>query len=202
MNKKRRINSRMIWALPTLLALSQTVEAQTFACKNSDLVLGFRKTGIYQENNEVVVNIGQASNYVNATIGTSFAVTNFSLSQLVPGSFSSLDHLSWSVSGWYTGTTYPGYPTYTLWVTVPRSSIGVQSASATRLDRATQQTTRAQIASIFSNAGFVSSDLGTSNEFNTLYLVRESIAGYPTRGPDAGERRPTLPPAPCRRAAR
>ena len=180
MNKKRLICSRIIWALPAFLALIQTGEAQTFAYKNNDLVLGFRKTGVYQENNEIVVNIGQASNYVNAAIGTSFPVTNFSLSQLVPGSFSTLDHLSWSVVGWYTGTNYPGYPTYTLWVTVPRSSIGVQSAGATRLDRATQQTTRAQIASIFSNAGFVSSDVGTSNEFNTPYFVREGIAVYPT----------------------
>jgi len=162
------------------MALIQTGEAQTFVYRNNDLVLGFRKTGVYQENNELVVNIGQASNYVNAAIGNSFPVTNFSLPQLVPGSFSILDHLSWSVVGWYTGTNYPGYPTYTLWVTVPRSSIGVQSAGATRLDRGTQQTTRAQIASIFSNAGFVSSDVGTSNEFNTPYLVREGIAAYPT----------------------
>jgi len=180
MNKKRLICSRVMWALPALLALIQTGEAQTFAYQNNDLVLGFRKTGVYQENHETVVNIGQASNYVNAAIGTSFPVSNFSLSQLVPGSFSSLNHLSWSVVGWYTGTNYPGYPTYTLWVTVPRPSIGVQSAGATRLDRGTQQTTRAQIASIFSGARFVSSDVGTSNEFNTPYLVREGIAAYPS----------------------
>src|SRR6185436_14910357 len=125
-------------------------------------VLGFRKAGVYQENNEVVVDIGQASNYVSAANGSVITVTNFSLAQLVPGSYSSLDHLSWSVVGWYTGTTYPGYPTYTLWMTVPRTSFSVQTTPATRLDRASQQTIRAQIVSIFANAAFISTDLAAS----------------------------------------
>ncbi len=180
MNRKRTFGRAASLGLLSLLALLEHVEAQTFVYNNNDLVLGFRKAGVYQENNEVVVNIGQASNYVSAANGTVINITNFSLAQLVPGSYSSLDHLSWSVVGWYTGTTYPGYPTYTLWVTVPRTSFNVQTAPATRLDRASQQTIRAQIASIFANASFISSDLVTSNAYNTVSLVREAIATYPT----------------------
>jgi hypothetical protein len=180
MNRKRLFGRAAPLGLLALLALSGSVGAQTFVYNNNDLMLGFRKTGVYQENNEVVVNIGQASNYVSAANGSVINITNFSLAQLMPGSYSSLDHLSWSVVGWYTGTTYPGYPTYTLWVTVPRSSFTVQTASAARLDRASQQTIRAQIASIFANASFISTDLTASNAYNTVSLVREAIATYPT----------------------
>jgi hypothetical protein len=166
--------------LVLLLALVADARAQSFVYKNNDLLLGFRKNGVYQENNELVVDIGQASNYVNAAIGSIIPVTNFSLAQLAPGTFSSLNNLSWSVTGWYTGTSYPGYPTYTLWVTVPRANINVQSVPATRLDRSTQQTTRSEIVSILANASFISTDLGTSNAYNNVYLVREGISAYPT----------------------
>ena len=174
---------------PSLLKLSYIVslgvaglamQAQTFQYQPNDLFLTFRKTGINQENYEAVVDIGQASNLVNATFGTKLNIQASTPAQLTPGSFLSLDNLSWSVIGYYTGTAYAGYPSYTLWMTVPRQNVAVKSGDAARLDRLTQNTIRSKIASIASNAGYVSQDLGTSNQFNTASFVRESIAAYPS----------------------
>jgi hypothetical protein len=142
-------------------------------------MLTFRKNGVYQESYEVVVDLGQASTYVNASIGTKITNTQFSASQLVTGCFASLNNLSWAVSGDYQGTSYPGYPVYTLWVTVPRTNNAVRSTDVSRLDRLTQNTVRSKIDSILLNAAYISQNLGTSNQFNTTTLVRESIATYP-----------------------
>jgi len=163
--------------LVTLAGLS--APGQTFQYQVNDLFLTFRKTGINQENYESLVNIGQASNYVGAAIGAKLTVKGYAGTQVTPGSFTSLNNISWSVIGYYVGTAYPGYPSYTLWVTVPRQNNSIKTADAARLDRLTQNTIRSKIASIASNAGYVSQDLGTSNQFNTVSFVRESIAAYP-----------------------
>src|SRR5882672_6231617 len=51
-------------------ALVQSATAQTFQYQVNDLVLTLRKNGVFQESYEVVVNLGQASPYVNAAVGT------------------------------------------------------------------------------------------------------------------------------------
>ncbi len=53
-----------------LLAAGTMAPAQTFTYANNDLILGLRKNSPYTENYEVVVDIGQASNYFNLTVGT------------------------------------------------------------------------------------------------------------------------------------
>jgi hypothetical protein len=170
-------------ALVGLLTLVGSAEAQPFVYQNNDLCLGFRKNAPYTENYELVVDIGQASNYVGAGIGTTMPVQGYAASQMVPGSFLTLDDLSWSVCGYYSGsgygTEYPADVEYTLWVTVPRTNNSVQSQTASRLDWTLQHDVRPKIASILSNAGFISQALGTSNEFNTASFVLESISLYP-----------------------
>jgi hypothetical protein len=169
-------------ALVGFLTLTDISEAQPFVYQNNDLCLGFRKNGAYAENYEVVVDIGQASNYVAAAIGTTLPVQGYSASQMVPGSFVTLDDLSWSVCGYYSGsgygTAYPAAVEYTLWVTVPRANNAVQSQAASRLPWTLQHDVRPKIASILSNAGFISQAQGTSNEFNTASFVLESISLY------------------------
>ena len=161
------------------LALEQA-SAQPFVYQPNDLALGFRKTG-GQANYEAVVNLGQASNYFGAAIGT-FPVTNYSTSQLTPGTFANLSNLSWSVFGYYSGSgfgsSYPNSAASTLWVTVPRTDKAVRSADATRLTRGQQASARSPINSILDNAVFVSGDSGAS-AYNTSTFVRESIATYP-----------------------
>ena len=182
--KTRRLNvaGNAVLALVGVLTLIETAEAQPFVYQNNDLCLGFRKNAPYTENNEVVVDIGQASNYVGAAIGTTMPVQGYAASQMA-GSFVTLDNLSWSVCGYYSGSgygaAYPAGVAYTLWVTVPRANNAVQSQAASRLDWATQHEVRPKIASMLLNAGFISQAIGTSNEFNTASFVLESILLYP-----------------------
>ena len=170
-------------ALAGMLALVGAAQAQPFISQNNDLCLGFRKNAPYTENNELVVDIGQASNYLNAAVGTTNPVQGYSAVQMVPGSFLSLDNLSWSVVGYYSGSgygaSYPSGVAYTLWLTVPRANSAVQSQVPSRLAWTLQHNVRPKIASIFSNAGYISQAIGTSNEFNTASFVLESISLYP-----------------------
>ena len=165
-----------------LLVFLSAAPAQVFTYKDSDLCLGFRKVTPYTENNEVVINIGQASNYVNAAIGTTLPVTAYTASQLVPGSFTTANNLSWSVTGWFVGpnSSYPGYPAYTVWLTVPRFDNAVRSADANRQTGSGQQVIKSKMSSILLNAGFISRDIGNSNAFNTATFIRESIGTYST----------------------
>src|ERR1051326_9153919 len=48
--------------------------AQTFQTQVNDLFLTLRKTGINQENYEALVDIGPASNFINAAVGTKLNV--------------------------------------------------------------------------------------------------------------------------------
>ncbi|HVV72143.1 MAG TPA: hypothetical protein VHI52_11705, partial [Verrucomicrobiae bacterium] len=151
--------------------------ALPFTYTNNDLLLGFRKTGVNQENYEVVVNIGPAVNYLNAAVNSTVSVPNFSLSQLVPDSFTSLNNLNWSVSG-FTRTNLtnvlPGGVNNTLWVTVPRTAQNVQSSPPNRLTYSAQGQVATAISSIGANAAYLSS-LTLSNNDNTAKLVREPI---------------------------
>jgi len=163
----------------TLLFL-ETASAAPFVYKNNDLTLGFRKTGGFAGNYEAVVNLGQASNYFGASLGTTVPVTSFVASQLTPGTFANLNNLSWSVFGWYNsgyGATYPATAKYTLWVTVPRTNSAVRSADATRPLRASLINVKPQISSILDNASFVSTDSGAS-AYNTASFVREDTTTY------------------------
>jgi hypothetical protein len=184
-SKTRRLNlpGCMVLALLGFLTLIKTADAQPFVYQNNDLCLGFRKNAPYTENYEVVGNIGQASNYLNTAIGTTMPVQGFSASQVVPGCFTTLNNLSWSVCGYYSGSgygaSYPANVQFTLWVTVPRTDNAVRSEDPQRIELTLQRNVRPKILSIFSNAAFISQNLGTSNQFNTASFVRESISLYP-----------------------
>jgi len=108
---------KWLFAAGTAVLISPVVQAQ-FIYTNNDLLLGFRKTGIHTESFEAAVNIGQATNYVYLQPGTTLPVPGFTASQLTPDSFSDLNFLSWSVSGFVkTNTLFvlPGYNNNTIW---------------------------------------------------------------------------------------
>ncbi len=180
---QQRVGSRpLLLTAFALFALAGLADAQPFTYKDSDLCLGFRKVTPYSDNNQVVVNIGQASTYVNASIGTVLPISAFSASQLASPTFADLNNLSWSVFGWFTlpSANYPGYPAYTLWLTVPRTDNAVRSADANRYGATVQAVAKSKMGSILSGAAFISHDIGTSGTYNTAAFVRESIATYPT----------------------
>lgn len=186
----RNTNTGVSWLLLltviALLAIGMVAKGQTFTYQSSDLCLTFRKVTPYAENNEAVVNIGQASNYLNAAVGTKMPVPGFSASQLVPGTFESLNNLSWAVFGWYifapSLTNYAGYPHgTTLWLTVPRTDNAVRSPDAIRVDNVLQQQTETVMSTLLNDARYISHQIAISNAYNTAQFVREPIAGYPDR---------------------
>jgi hypothetical protein len=177
MKQERRSACAAILVTLGLAALSPSVGAQTFNYTNNDLLLGFRKTGTFQENYEVVVNIGKATNYLDAANGAVINVPNFSASQLTPDSFSSLNDLNWSVFG-YVKTNLvnvlPGYVNNTLWLTVPRTSNNVQSVAPNRMSYSGQGTVAGYVNSIGSDAAYLSS-ITTAGPDNTARFIREPI---------------------------
>jgi hypothetical protein len=156
-------------------------QAQTFTYAYNDLILGFRQTSP-AGNNEVVVDIGQASGYTSLTVGTKITVPGFTPSQVSPGSFTSFNRLSWSVFGPY-ASGYSGYPNHTLWLTVPRTNNAVISASPTRLNFSPQGLLIQKMSSIVGYPGdsggaeYISSNVA-SNQFNTSSFVQEVLASY------------------------
>jgi hypothetical protein len=178
MKMNRSFAVRLGLGILGITALAEVGWAQTFTYTNNDLLLGFRKTGTFQETHEVVVNIGKATNYVQAGPGANIAVPNFTLSQLSPGSFANLNHLNWSVVGFSKtnlGTVLPGYMNNVLWVTVPRTSPGLQSTPPARLSYSDQGGKVAvNINAIGVNAVFLSSQTA-SNQFNTPKLIQEPV---------------------------
>lgn len=163
--------------LALALAATQPGRAQVFTYKTGDLCLGIRKTGanVDADNNEVVVDIGQASNYVSLAIGSTIPVPNLSVGQL-SGCFVDFNNIQWSVTGYLTTSNFfPGYPAQTLWLSEARPSASVQSTAWTREGISSQQPVNPKIHGIFGGAQQISKYLGVSSEFNTPYFVQENL---------------------------
>jgi hypothetical protein len=149
---------------------------QTFAYQYNDSVLGFRKTGNFQANYELVVDIGPVTNYTTLAAGATVTVPSFSplqLSDAFPNT--NLDNLNWSVSAGDSVVSVLGYPGKTIWLTVQRTNANVQSAAPLRLNRSSLQVVGTEIVSILDGAVTISATIGASNQDNTASLVREPI---------------------------
>ncbi len=118
--------------------------AAPFLYSSGDLVLAFRQTG---SASDYAVNIGKATNYNNLPGGSTFAVTNLSVSQL-GAAFPSVNELKWSVAGAIRTAGNPTYPIQTLWVSRPRVDAGTPSAPWLRRSTSTQGTAGAQIDAV------------------------------------------------------
>lgn len=165
---------KMILAAAGVLTMAHVAIAQPFAYKANDLLLGFRKTGAHQANYELVVNIGQGSNYVGMAAGSIVTVPNYTPAQLTPGAFPDLNFLNWSVLG-NPDHSLSGYPNNTIWLTVPRANFATQTTAPQRFSPNAQQSISADISSIFDGA-VQDSSLAVSNaSFNNTVLVREPI---------------------------
>ncbi|MDB6110243.1 MAG: hypothetical protein JWR69_1993, partial [Pedosphaera sp.] len=177
MNQKRNVLWQMTFTAVGILTFIQAADALPFVLHPSDLCLGFRKVGTFKENNEVVVNIGQATNYVNLASGSVITVTNLSASQLSPDSFTSLNNLSVSAFGVVNGNVYPGYPRNTIWVAIPRSDVNVQSTPPDRQDQDFSATLVSSINNIINGAVAISSRI-SSNQDNTISFLREPSSNF------------------------
>src|SRR5260221_1864971 len=96
--KKHSVLCRLFVFLLTNFAFFQSVQAQPFAFVSRDLLVGFRKLSPFSTPYELVVNIGQATNYNNLPPGARITITQFTFNQLT-NAFGDLSDLSCAVSG-------------------------------------------------------------------------------------------------------
>src|ERR1700722_1329485 len=84
-------------------SLVQDVKAQPFAYNPNDVFIGFRKTGANQGSFELVVDIGQATNYTTMTPGSSISLSSFYSPSQLSDAFSNYNNLNFSISGGQNG---------------------------------------------------------------------------------------------------
>jgi hypothetical protein len=158
------------------------VAQQTFTYSNyGDVLAGFRKTGIHQGNYELVVNIGNITNFLALSAGSSLSISNYSSTQLADAFPDGNDNLQWSVSSAFRGIgswVTPGltFPAYTIWVTLPRTNANIQTPPLPRYLKGQTASVSQSILAIGNNAAIVSGSLGATNADNNAVLVREPIA--------------------------
>ena len=157
-----------------VLAGAHSARAQFFNYSGKgDLMAGFRKPGVGTY--ELIVNLGNVTNFVALTPGATVSVTNFSPAQLTDA-FPSYASLNWSVFATFTGppnSTYAGYQLDTIWFTAPRADASTQSAPPTRKSASAQSLVQSLMDSIGKGAHTTSVNYGSTNADNNSVLVRE-----------------------------
>jgi len=172
MTKKYVLLAGSLGMLGLLFSASPS-NAQNFTSSKGDLLAGFRKTGAFQGAFELVVNIGNVTNFLAKPQGSSNYIAIYAPSQL-SAAFSSFSNLQWSVFGSFAGSTpYAGFPATTLWYTKARTDINIQSPPAPRNPSSGQTQARQQILGVGLGAAAISAGLGSTNANNNSVLVRE-----------------------------
>jgi hypothetical protein len=155
MKMNRNLNFFRVLALAAagITAVTNLADAASFNYTPADLILGFRLSG----RPDAVIDIGQASIYDAVPAGQTIPVTNLptGLTTLLNTAFSSLDGVSWSVTG--TERAAGTYPLQTIWATAARANTNVQSTPWPRQGQFAQGGPASQIAAIGANAATYSS---------------------------------------------
>ena len=185
--KKHSVLCRFFVLLPAIFTLVQAASALPFVYKPHDLLVTFRKLAPFATPYELVVNIGQTTNYNDLAPGTKITFTQFTLDQLT-NSFGDLNNLSWAVSGCVSfGSGSASLPNNTLWVTDPRTDAGVQTTPYTRISSGNAQPTVAKISGIGNNTVTYSGNQSVG-PYNTPTAVQipadNSLAPSPQLGPN------------------
>lgn len=171
--------NRWCWgmAILTVIGLPEVASAQYFTYANGDLVAGFRKAsgGSY----ELVVNVGNVSNFLAQPIGTVIPVANLTSNQL-GDAFGNITtaQLQWSVSAAIYGSGFQmwdGFHATTIWFTLPRSNPGTPTSPPLRQNDSTQSQVQQAILTIEHGANVIGSALGTTGQDNNASLVREPV---------------------------
>lgn len=183
---KTNRNPKLIRSLAAVVGgfalFAGAVSAAPFLYTSGDLTLTFRKSG---NADDYVVNIGKATNYNNVPTGTTFTVTNLSLSQL-GAAFPSYNELKWSVAAANRLEALdPNYPAQTLWISRQRISPSVPSTPWQRRGQSLQGNVGSQIDAVGKNAATASSTLpGGAN--NTATGVVIPVGNNPNVGAPIG----------------
>ena len=174
---------RLFWKLGVagLLGLPGVMNGQFTFNDSGDLLLGFRKTGAFQGNYELVVDAGQVTQFLALSPGSSLTISNFSPAQLTDAFPDGYQDLQWSAFSAFAQdadwTNSVGvFPDATTWYTRPRTNAAVQSVPPPRLKTGSSQTLRNQMVSVGYGASSISVALGATNSDNNTFLVREPIS--------------------------
>lgn len=181
----RRLGLRL--ALLAAVTLPGLAGAQNFTYNETgDVLAGFRQTGSYQGNYELVVDLGNVTNYLALPVGTTLTLTNY-LNPVVltvtTNAFTSLNQVQWSVfAGGQPGSstawssTMGSFAVNTIWYTQPSTSATTQTTPPIREPKGSQQGPRADMYGVGTGAVTISPDLGATNVDNNTFLVREPVS--------------------------
>jgi hypothetical protein len=179
--------TKMLLACVSVASLIQDVYAAPFAYNYGDLILCCRKIGGTDDLGDprvtsaysFEVNLGPASQFYNATSGSTVSLTpgQFSATQIaaVFGGLANggLNDLYWSVSGYVDpSATGSSFPAHTLWVTAPRLDPDVQADPWVRNSANNQANVDSTIRSILEGARLYSATIPPDANFNTATVVR------------------------------
>lgn len=188
MNKSKSFLKRYALKLAVAAVLSAPVlaGAQVFQYNHNggDVCAGFRKTGTYADAYEAVANFGNFTNFLKLTPGTTMTMSNLSATQLKDCFSEGNSNLQWSAWGFIDynsgSTAYGSFSNQTLFFTLPNgTNLNSQTVAPVRDTVSNQGGTESQISGCEQGASLISSYLITSNQDNTPYFVRESVATYP-----------------------
>jgi hypothetical protein len=173
--------------------LLQSVHASTpvFTYGDRDLILCFRQDlTLPAQTQDLEVDIGPATNYYGAAIGSVLQVNQSGTynTSLLNSTFSSLDTLSWSVSGCVPNagdSGDPAYPPDTLWLTSPRLAPLVLGTAWLEYGANPQAAVANEIGAIQFNAGQYSATLaqGPANTGSAILIPVGSFSCDPFLGP-------------------
>jgi hypothetical protein len=173
---------RSALVLFTLATASPSLHAQFFnAPGNGDLVASFRKEGAHQGTNELVVFLGNVTNFLSQAAGTTTTMNNIPPARLTDSFSSDYTFIQWSVFGANYSETTPwstplgNFPQSTIWYTFARTNPSSQTTPLPRLSLSPQGSLAQAMFSIGNGANTISSQLGTTNVNNNTVLVREPI---------------------------
>lgn len=188
MNKRNPRFTSLKWlalvAFPLLFA--QVTDGQTYYPNNvaGDVVAGFRKTGSFAENNEMVVRLGNVTNFLKLTIGTTITITNYSAAQLANMCPDNFANLQWSVFSTFPALGFSGswttplgtFPSATCWYTLPRTDASTQTTPPVRYSATSQGPLRGAMLGVGNGGNYISQALVTTNAFNNILLVTEPVS--------------------------
>lgn len=173
-----------------IVCLPLVTNAQQYFTDTSagDVNSGFRKTGSYEEQDEMVTYLGNISNFLAMAAGTTTNIS-FYTNQLATMCPDGLGNLQWSVFASFQ-TTGPltnslgVWPVETCWYTVPRTNVNVQTTPISRLSYSSEGTgLREPILAVSGNAFQTSVSLyntdGNTNADNNSLLVLEPVNYLP-----------------------
>jgi len=149
-----------------------------FSYTARDMLIGFRQSGGTEE---LVVDLGQATNFYHLTPGSVTRITNYSPDTL-NYAFSDLGGVSWSVfSSVIAGQSDANQPAYTLWATRARTDTNLQTAVDMRQKSSRQSGAAQYMTSVGVEGAIYANSLtpdGITDTATSVVIPAGSSLGY------------------------